>query len=140
MNISKCILENLKPLLKFQTYSFNHEIYLVDMLRPVEPFIKGNSKITGDVDPLDWIPEELCCSGFLDALTGLGEEHRGALRDIYGDSPFAQPPFDVAEISLQVFDEERWLTGRDYDDRIVRIESQIDVAGRRGHIFHIQAE
>jgi len=27
--------------------------HLVDMLRTVEPFIKGNSKITGDVDPLD---------------------------------------------------------------------------------------
>jgi len=26
MNISQCILENLKPLLKFQRYYFNHEI------------------------------------------------------------------------------------------------------------------
>jgi len=81
--------------------------HLVDMLRPVEPFIKGNSKITGDVDPLDWLPEQLYCSGVLDAPTGLGEKHRGALRDIDGDPPFTQPPFEVAEISLQVFDEER---------------------------------
>jgi hypothetical protein len=34
------------------------------MLRSVEPFIKGNSQITGYVDPLDWFPEELYCSGF----------------------------------------------------------------------------
>jgi hypothetical protein len=113
--------------------------HLVDMFRPVEPFIKGNSKITGDVDTFDWLPEELYCSGVLDAPTGLGEQHRGALRDIDGDPPFTQPTFKVAEISLQVFDEERWLR-RGYDGRIVRIESQLDVAGRRGHIVHIQTE
>jgi len=38
---------------------------------------------------------------------------------------------------LQVFDEERWLTRRGYDGRIVRIVSQLDVAGRRWHIVHI---
>jgi hypothetical protein len=43
------------------------------MLRPVEPFIKGNSKITGDVDPLDWLSEELYNSEVLDMPTGLGE-------------------------------------------------------------------
>ena len=86
------------------------------------PFIKGNAKITGDVDQLDWLPEELYCSEVLDAPTGLGEEHRGALRDIDGYPPFTQPPFEVAEINLQVFDEERWLTRRGYDGCIVRIE------------------
>ena len=38
--------------------------HLVDMLRPVEPFIKGNSKISDDVDPLDWLSEELYCRVF----------------------------------------------------------------------------
>jgi len=47
--------------------------HLVDMLRPVEPFIKGNSKITGDVDPLDWLPKELYCSGVLDSLPVLAK-------------------------------------------------------------------
>ena len=114
--------------------------HLVDMFRPVEPFIKGHTKITGVVDPLDLLPEELYCSGFWDAPAGFGEEHRGALRDIDGDPPFTQSPFEVAEISLQVFDEEHWLTRRGYDGRIVRIKSQLGVEGRRGHIVHIQAE
>jgi len=48
--------------------------HLVVMFRPVEPFIKGHSKITGVVDPLDWLPEELYCSGYRDAPTALGEE------------------------------------------------------------------
>jgi len=41
---------------------------------------------------------------------------------------------------LQVFDEQRWLTVRGYDGREVRIESQLFVAGRRGHIVYIQTE
>jgi len=66
--------------------------HLVDMFRQVEPFIKGHPKITGVVDPLDWLPEELYCSGFWDVSTDLGEEHRG-VREIYGDPPFTQPPY-----------------------------------------------
>jgi hypothetical protein len=38
--------------------------HLVDMFRPVVLFIKVNSKITVDVNPLDWLPEELYCSWF----------------------------------------------------------------------------
>ena len=114
--------------------------HLVDMPRPAEPFIEGNSKITGDVDPFDWLPEELYCSGVLHRPTGLGEKKRGALRGIDGDRPFTLPPFEVAEISLQVFDEERCLTRCGYNGRIVRIERQLDVAGSRGHIVHIRAE
>jgi hypothetical protein len=36
--------------------------HLVDMLRPVEPFIKGNSKITGDVisDRLALLAHSVC--------------------------------------------------------------------------------
>jgi hypothetical protein len=37
---------------------------------------------------LHWLPEELYCSGVPDAPAGLGEGHRGALRDIDGDPPF----------------------------------------------------
>jgi hypothetical protein len=40
---------------------------------------------------------------------------------------------------FQVFVEQRRLTGRSYDDR-VRVEYQIDVAARRGHIVYIQAK
>jgi len=32
---------------------------LIVMFRPGEPFIKGQPKITGVIDPLDWLPEEL---------------------------------------------------------------------------------
>jgi len=61
------------------------------MLGPGKPFIKGHPKITGVVNPLDWLPEELYCSGFRDAPTGVGEEHRGALRGTDGDRPLTQP-------------------------------------------------
>ena len=63
------------------------------MFRPGEPFIKGHPKITGVSDPFDRLPEDLFCSGFRDAPTGLSEGHDGSLRDINGDPPFTQPPF-----------------------------------------------
>jgi len=63
-----------RPLLLFRrdpvVPSLSH---LIDMFRPGEPFIKGHPKITGVVDPFNWLPEELHCSGFRDAPTGLGE-------------------------------------------------------------------
>jgi len=30
--------------------------------------------------------------------------------------------------------EQHWLTVRGYDGRVVRVESQLDVAGRRRHV------
>jgi hypothetical protein len=54
---------------------------VTDMSRPVEPCIKGHPKITGGIEPIDWLTEELNWSGFQDAPTGLREEHRYALRD-----------------------------------------------------------
>ena len=39
-----------------------------------------------------------------------------------------------------MFDEQRRLTIRGYDYRVVRIENQLDVAGRGGHIIDILAE
>jgi hypothetical protein len=66
--------------------------HLNDMFRPDEPFVKGHPKITDIIDPFDWLPEELYCSGFRNEPAGLGEEHGGYLRDINGDPPFTQPP------------------------------------------------
>jgi hypothetical protein len=60
--------------------------HLIDMCRPGEPFIKCHPKITGGIDVLDWLPEEVNWSG-------LDEERRGALRDIDGYPPITQPPF-----------------------------------------------
>jgi hypothetical protein len=67
--------------------------HLIDMSQPSDPFIKVHPKVTGGIDPLDWLPEELNLLGFWDAPTGLSERHRGALRDIEGDPPVTQPPF-----------------------------------------------
>ena len=50
------------------------------------------------------------------------EYYRAALRDINGDSPFAQPPLKVVEVGLQVADEQRRLAGRGYDCRVIRVE------------------
>jgi hypothetical protein len=69
------------------------------MFRPGELFIKGHPKITGVIDPLNWLPEELYLPGFRDAPIGIGEEHRGPLRDIDGDPPLIQPPLLVTEMS-----------------------------------------
>jgi hypothetical protein len=46
---------------------------LNDMRRPDQPCIKGHPQITGGVDPMDWLPEQ---------LSGRDLEQRGALRDI----------------------------------------------------------
>jgi len=78
--------------------------HLIDMFRPSEPFIKCHLEITGVIDPLHWPPEELNRSGFRNAPIGLGEEHRGAIRDIDGDPPFTQPPLSVTAVRLQVSD------------------------------------
>ena len=76
---------------------------------------------------------------FRDPPTGLSEEHDGARR-VAGDPSFSQPPPNLAELSLQVVDEQRWLTRRDYDSRVVCVESQVDMAGRRRHVVDIQTE
>ena len=43
-------------------------------------------------------------------------------------------------ICLQVFDEQRWMAGRGYDNRVVRVENQLDVVGRHRHFVDIQAQ
>ena len=50
------------------------------------------------------------------------EYYRATLRNIYGESPFAQPPLKVVEVGLQVADEQRRLEGRGYDCPVIRLE------------------
>jgi hypothetical protein len=76
---------------------------------------------------LDWFAEESYWSGLNDAATGSREDHRGALRDVDGNSPYTQPPLKVTEIGLQVADEQRRLAGRGYDGRTIRVNGQLDV-------------
>jgi len=80
--------------------------HLVDILRLVEPFIKGNIKITGDVDPIDWRPQELYCSGFwmrLPVLANSIAEHFETLMAILHSLNHRSRSLRC----LQVFDEER---------------------------------
>jgi hypothetical protein len=62
-------------------------IHLINMCRRGEPFIKGHPKVTGSIDLLDWISEEVNWSGFRDALSGLKKDHRKAFRNINGYLP-----------------------------------------------------
>ena len=62
----------------------------VSMSRPIEPCIKGHSKITGCSDPLDWLTEKLNWSGFPYAPNSLNEKLGRGLRDIDGHSVFSQ--------------------------------------------------
>jgi hypothetical protein len=110
------------------------------MTRPAQQFIEGHSKITRGIDPKDWLTEELNWSRFVDSLAGLCEEHRGNFRDVDGDPPVSQPPLWVTEILLQVGDEQRWLAGRGYEGRVIRLESHLDVVGCRRHVTDIQTE
>jgi len=76
---------------------------------------------------LDWFPEEGYWSGLDEAPSGTREYYRAALRDINGDSPFAQPPLKIVEVELQVADEQRQLAGRGYDGCVIRVEGKLDV-------------
>jgi len=71
---------------------------------------------------LDWFPEECYWSGLDEASSGMREYDRAALGNIYGDSPFAQPPLKVVEVGLLLADEQRRLVGRGYDCRVIRVK------------------
>jgi hypothetical protein len=71
---------------------------------------------------LDWFPEEGYWSGLDEAPSGTREYYRAALGNVYGDSPFAQPPLKVAVVGLQVAYDQRRLAGRGYDCRVIRVE------------------
>jgi len=109
--------------------------HLFDMLRPVEPFMKGNSKTTGDVHPLDWLPKELYCSGVLDTPTSLGQ----SIAELFEALMAILHSLNHRSRSLrclQVFDEERWLTRRGYDGHIVRIEPALRGGKARAYRSH----
>jgi len=50
------------------------------------------------------------------------EYFRVALRNINGDSQFAQLSLKVVGVGLQVADEQRRLAGRGYDGRVIRVK------------------
>jgi len=75
---------------------------LIDVRRPSESFIEDYTQITSSFDPLDSFPEEDLWSALNVALLGTREDYRGALRDIYGDFSFAQPPLKGVDVLLQV--------------------------------------
>jgi len=70
------------------------------MRQPVQQCFEDHPQVTVGVDTVDWFPEELYCSGFREAPTGLYEEHRISLRYIDDDPSFSQPPLEVVEIRL----------------------------------------
>jgi hypothetical protein len=77
---------------------------------------------TSNFDPLEWFPEECYWSGLSDAPSGTREYYRAALGNIYGVSPFPQPPLKVVELGLHVADEHRRLEGCGYDCHVIRVE------------------
>ena len=44
------------------------------------------------------------------------------LRDVNGDPPLLQPSLETAEIQFPVAEKQRWLAGRGYDGRVIRVE------------------
>jgi hypothetical protein len=106
------------------------------MRQPGQQCFRGHPQVTVGVDTVDWFPEELYCSGFSEAPTGLYEEHRISLQDIDGDHSFSQPPLEVVEIGLYVADERRWLEEHGYDGH-VPLESQLSVVGWCGKDAYI---
>ena len=78
--------------------------------------------------------------GLDEAPSGTRENYCRALRDTNCDSPLTQPPLKFFELRFQVADKQRRLTGRGYDGRVVRVEGQLDVLRRWGHVVDIQTE
>jgi hypothetical protein len=68
---------------------------------------------------LDWLYEEGQWSRLNEAVIGSRKHHRGVLRNADGDSPFNEPPFNVAEVVVLLADEQRRMAGRGYDGRII---------------------
>ena len=96
--------QNANPLSSFHSN-------LVDLRRPDE-FIYDYFQITSSFDTLDWFPEECYWSGLNEAPSDTREYYRAALGNVYGDSPFAEPPLKDVEVVLQVANEQRGLEGR----------------------------
>jgi hypothetical protein len=75
-----------------------------------------------------------------EAQSGPREDYRGAFRDIYGDSPFSQPPMKVIELWYQVTDKQRHHTGRGYNGCVVSVEGQVNVVRGSRHDVYMQTE
>ena len=71
---------------------------LIDVRRPGKSFILDFPQTTNTFDPLDSFPEECYLSGLDETPFGTSEYYRAALGNIYGDSPFVQPPLKVVEL------------------------------------------
>ena len=82
--------------------------------------IKGHPKTTGVINPLDWLPEELNWSRRRKGLPALVK-----CMTLFKTMTifYSLGHHSMSLRCLQVFDEQRWLTGRGYDGRIVRVES-----------------
>ena len=113
--------------------------FLPDRYESTNSPIYRHSEITGRVQSVCWLPEELNWSASLDETTSFSEEHCWVLPHYDGNLSFPQPPIWVAEIRLQVVEEQRWLTERGYDGLVVRVERKVNFAGRRMHVIHIHA-
>ena len=50
------------------------------------------------VDYLDWLPEMFYWSELEEVLSGPSEDYCSAVRDIYGNFPFTQPPLNVIDV------------------------------------------
>lgn len=58
---------------------------------------------------MDWLLEQLNWFGFWDAPTGFSEKRHGNIQDNESNPQFSQPPIYIAEICLQVADQQRCL-------------------------------
>ena len=72
--------------------------------------------------------------------TGLSEDHHGTFRDVNGDPHIPHPPLYVAEMRLQVFDEQNQLAGRGQSNHVMRVAGQLDVVGWPKHVVDTQTE
>jgi len=75
-----------------------------------------------------------------EAPSGTREDYRGALRDINGDSPFTHAPLKIVQARFKVADKQRWLAGRGYDGRVIRVADHFHVVRGGGHVVNIQTE
>jgi hypothetical protein len=96
-------------------------------------------KITVGIDPVDWLPEEMNWLG-----SGMRLPASAKIIAMLLETRIATLlSFSHRSRSLlcpQVFDKQRWLTRRGFDGRVICVESQLDVSGRRSHVVDIHTE
>ena len=67
--------------------------------------------------------------------SGPCEDYRGALWDIYVDSPFTQPTLKVIELGLQEADDQSRLTELGYDGRGMHVGAKLTCCLGVGLLF-----